>query len=33
MKPMPDADENRRLAGIQNDKAGKLRMAPQSNRI
>jgi hypothetical protein len=24
MKPMPDADENRRLAGIQNEKAGKL---------
>ena len=24
MKPMPDADENRRLAGIQADKADKL---------
>jgi hypothetical protein len=24
MKPMPDADENRRLAGIQNEKADKL---------
>jgi hypothetical protein len=24
MKPMPDADENRRLAGIQKDKAQKL---------
>jgi hypothetical protein len=24
MKPMPDADENRRLASIQNEKAGKL---------
>jgi hypothetical protein len=28
MKPMPDADENRRLAGIQNDKAGKLPDGP-----
>ena len=25
MKPMPDADENRRLAVIQNKKAGRLR--------
>ena len=24
MKPMPDADENRRLAGVQNEKADKL---------
>jgi hypothetical protein len=24
MKPMPDADENRRLGQIENDKAGKL---------
>jgi hypothetical protein len=24
MKPMPDADENRRLAEIQNDKADRL---------
>jgi hypothetical protein len=28
MKPMPDADENRRLAGIQNEKAGKLPDGP-----
>ena len=28
MKPMPDADENRRLAGIQNEKAGKLPAGP-----
>ncbi len=28
MKPMPDADENRRLAGIQNDKAGTLPDGP-----
>jgi hypothetical protein len=24
MKPMPDADENRRLGQIENDKAGRL---------
>jgi hypothetical protein len=24
MKPMPDADENRRLAGVQNEKAERL---------
>jgi hypothetical protein len=24
MKPMPDADENRRLAGVQNEKADRL---------
>jgi hypothetical protein len=28
MKPMPDADENRRLAGIQNGKADKLPDGP-----
>jgi hypothetical protein len=28
MKPMPDADENRRLAGIQNEKADKLPDGP-----
>ena len=28
MKPMPDADENRRLAGIQSEKADKLADGP-----
>ena len=28
MKPMPDADENRRLGRIENDKAGTLPAGP-----
>jgi hypothetical protein len=28
MKPIPDADEYRRLAGVQNEKAGKLPDGP-----
>ena len=29
MKPMPDAKENRRLAGVQTDKANKLPAGPK----
>jgi hypothetical protein len=31
MKPTLDADENRRLAGVQNDKAGRLRDGPKKD--
>jgi hypothetical protein len=33
MKPMPDVDENRRLAGIQNGKADKLPKDPRRIHI
>jgi hypothetical protein len=33
MKPMPDADQNRRLAAIQHDKADKLPEGPKKDSL